>query len=484
MSRRRPAAPTGLGRLVPVGLGLAALLGLLGAGAAVEAERPTFRPAAAPLVGRTSTACAVTGGRDQTAETIVTAVVSRQAPGRSGTLTADLLGAEGPALTLDEQGRGEELRGPTAPVVLRGEGVMATASSGAVLSAATSGPTAGLMGAPCTAPGTSHWFPGVGAGGGQASELVLTNPDDAQAAVDLRYFGPDGIVVVPGSPGVVVPARGTRTVSLSAAQISGALSVWVRVTSGRVSATARDVFTASATPAGADWHPASLAPQPTLVVGAIPEGPGDRQLVVVNPGMQRATVRLSVLAVQGALAPAGADVVEVPAESSVAVDLTAGLAEQAGAVQLVGDQPVTAALIATSLRAGAQSDVAVQAALPPLVRTGVSAVAWASGANAELVLSNGTDLDTPLSFDVVSLEGVVLRQEDVLVAARASATRRLDSSGPGYLVVRVPDGSAIVGGVVLAQPAGPVSGLTTLGVLSPDVASRAPRTVPDPGVAR
>lgn len=488
MSHRMPLGDAtrdwGTRRLVPVALGLAALLGLLGAGAAVEAERPTFRQAAAPLVGQTSTTCAV-ADREEQAETTITAVVSRQAPGRPGTLTAETLGANDPELTLTEQGSGERLSDPSASVVLRGEGVMATASSGAVLSAATTGPTAGLMGAPCTAPGTSHWFPGVGASESQATELILTNPDDAQAAVDLRYYGPDGVVVVPGSPGLVVPALGSRTVALGpSASPAGPLSVEVRATSGRVSAMARDVFTAAGTSVGADWHPASVAPSRSPVVGAVPEGAGDRRLVLVNPSTTRAQVSLLVLGVQGPLAPAGAATVEIGPESSLSVDLTEGLAGQSGAVQLSSDQPVTASLIAESTRAGAQPDAAVQAALPPLVRSGVSAVAGLASTDAELILSNGTDADAPLSFDLVSLDGVVLAQEDVLVAAKATATRRLDSSVPAYLVVRMPEGSAIVGGISLAQPEGPVAGLTTLGILSPDVASRAPRTVPDPGVAR
>ena len=51
-------------------------------------------------------------------------------------------------------------------------------------------------------------------------------------------------------------------------------------------------------------------------------------------------------------------------------------------------------------------------------------------------------------------------------------------------MVRVPDGSAVVGGVVLTQADGDVAGLATIPLTSPDVASRAPRTEVDPGVGR
>lgn len=484
MSRRK-GAPVWR-RALPVVVTAGLLTALVGAGSAVEPEDPTFRQAAAPLVGRTSTTCPVSSSAQRSpGRTTVTAVVSRQAPGRPGRLTATPLTTRRAALTLTEQGRGGQFRNPKAPVVLRGAGVMATASSGAVVSTATEGPQSGLMTAPCTAPATSHWFPGIGAGKDQVTELVLTNPDDAQAEVNLRYYGPEGLVVVPGSPGLDVPARGSRTVPLApTVAADGPLSVRVFATQGRVSATAREVFTDGTEPAGADWHPASVAPRRDVLIGAVPGGPGNRQLVVVNPGARRAEVAVSVLGVQGALAPTGADALAVEPESSVAVDLAPGLAEQPGAIQLASDRPVTAAVVSTSRRPPAQPDVAVQAALPSLVRTGVSAVAGLAGAESELVLSNGTDTDTPLSFEVLSLNGVVLRQEDVLVAARATATRRLESANPAYVVVRVPDGSQIHGGLALAQLEGRVAGLTTLGVLSPDVASRAPQTVADPSVGR
>ncbi len=84
----------------------------------------------------------------------------------------------------------------------------------------------------------------------------------------------------------------------------------------------------------------------------------------------------------------------------------------------------------------------------------------------------------------MSYDGVSLRSDDVLLAPNSTATRRLTSPAPAYLVVRVPDGSAVVGGVVLSQPEGDLAGLATVPLTSPDVASRAPATVPDPSVGR
>jgi hypothetical protein len=114
----------------------------------------------------------------------------------------------------------------------------------------------------------------------------------------------------------------------------------------------------------------------------------------------------------------------------------------------------------------------------------VSAVATSNVADSELIVSNSGDGDVQLSFEVVSYEGVRLRTDDVVLGPNSTATRRLNSPAPSYLVVKVPDGSSIVGGVVLTQPDRDVAGLATIPLGSPDLASRAPATRPDYSVGR
>jgi len=109
-------------------------------------------------------------------------------------------------------------------------------------------------------------------------------------------------------------------------------------------------------------------------------------------------------------------------------------------------------------------------------------VATTDVADTNLILSNGTEADTQVSFEVFSYEGVLLRQDEVFLSANSTATRRLNSPAPSYVVVKVPAGSGIYGGVVLAQPEGSVAGLATSPLTSPDVASRAPDVVADSGV--
>ena len=93
----------------------------------------------------------------------------------------------------------------------------------------------------------------------------------------------------------------------------------------------------------------------------------------------------------------------------------------------------------------------------PLVRTGVGALATTECGDGELMLSNGGTEDAQVSFEVLSYDGVRLRTDDVLLGPDSTATRRLSSPAAAYVVVRVPDGSAVVGGVVLTQAEGDVA---------------------------
>jgi hypothetical protein len=141
---------------------------------------------------------------------------------------------------------------------------------------------------------------------------------------------------------------------------------------------------------------------------------------------------------------------------------------------------VTGAVISTSQRRGAATDLAIQSAAVPLIGSGVSALATSNSAESDLIVSNAGEADAQITFEVISYDGVTLRTGDLLLGANSTATRRLNSPAPSYVVVKVPDGSSVFGGVVLTQPdRREVSGLATIPLSSPDLASRAPATRPD-----
>jgi Family of unknown function (DUF5719) len=472
-----------LGRRAVTLAGAATALLLIGAGGSLlNAESVTTAPAHT-TVGRTTSVCTVAtkGG----SRSLIAAVAIHREVDRQGEVRAEQLSGEEANLEITEQGKGDTVARDRGSLLLHAEGPMARGMSAVVLRAADRGENAGLQSAPCLPPTTVHWFPGVGSSGSETTQLILTNPDDSQAEVDLRFFGQRGRVPVPGSPNIAVDGRASRTISLSSlVQTDGPLTVAVRATSGRVAAVARKVRSNRLAPAGADWQVGSAAPATVTVIPAVPDGDGRRRLILSNPGTVRATVSVSVLGLQGEYAPSGAEEVDLAPETSAELDLTDGMAGEPGAIKLSSDHPVTGTVISTGRRDSAQDDFAISAAAAPLVRDGVSAIATVGSIDSDLILSNGTDVDTPVTFEVFSYAGVSLRTDEVLLAANSTATRRLNTSPPSYVVVGVPTGSGVHGGVRLEQADGEVAGLTVVPLTSPDIASRAPAVAPDPAVGR
>jgi hypothetical protein len=331
-----------------------------------------------------------------------------------------------------------------------------------------------------------HWFSGLGANDDDRTDLILTNPDDAQAQVDLRFYGPNGRIAAPGGSAVPIKAHESRPVSLSSLiQAEGPVSVAVQATQGRVSAVAKRTQSDQIKPAGIDWQIPSAAPSPVVVIPAIPGDAGRRELTVTNPGNSRATVGVQVLGFQGPYEPSGAASLDVAPGSTATVSLAGGFAGEAASIKLTSNVPVTGAVISTSQRRGAATDLAVQSAAVPLIATGVSALATSNIASSELIVSNAGDADAQVTFEVVSYDGVTLRTADLLLGPNSTATRRLNSPAPSYVMVKVPDGSSVVGGLVLTQPnRREVAGLATIPLGSADLASRAPATRPDYSVGR
>ena len=465
-------------RAAALGGACAAVLLILGGGTLLRAEAPASQATRNPLVGRTTMICTTSTAPSGEAvgKTEISAVAMREASDRSGLLSASTLAGKSVELKITQPGKGDRLSGVPAPIVIAADGAIASASSALIVGDATDGTDAGLKAAPCLAPATSHWFSGLGATDEDSTDLILSNPDDAQAQVDLRYYGRSGRVAVPGSPGFVIRGHESRTVSLTKLQGESPLSVAVQASQGRVTAVAKRTQTNQIKPAGVDWQVPSASPSKVVLIPGVPEGAGRRQLVVTNPNNTRATVALQVLGFQGPYTPSGAPSVDVPPESTATVNLEPGLAGEAAGIKLTSDVPVTGAVISTSRRARAGTDLAVQSAAAPLLGSGVSALATSNLADSELIISNGGDSDAQVSFEVLSYDGVTLRTADAVLAANSTATRRLNSPAPSYLVVKVPDDSAVVAGVVLTQRDRDVAGLATVPLSSPDLASRAPAT--------
>ena len=483
---REPGVTPSGRRAIALGVALVALLLILGGGTLLRAEAPASPATHSPQVGRTTMICTTSAPLSAAARarTEVSAVAIREAPDRPGSLSGSTLDTKSVKLKLSEPGKGAPPYRTNASIVIAADGAMATASSAVIVDDVTGGNEAGLKAAPCLAPATAHWFSGLGATDEDRTDLILSNPDDAQAQVDLRYYGRSGRIAVPGSPGLVIRGHDSQPVSLADLRGESPVSVAIQASQGRVTAVAKRTQTRQIRPAGVDWQVPSVSPNRVVVIPGVPADEGGRQLVVTNPNNSRATVAVQVLGFQGPYAPSGAASVDVPPEGTASVNLEPGLAGEAAGVKLTSDVPVTGAVIATSRRGGKGTDLAVQSAAAPLIGTGVSALATTNIADSELIISNGGDSDAQVTFEVFSYDGVRLRTDDAVLAANSTATRRLNSPAPSYVVVNVPDDSSVVAGVVLTQPDRDVAGLATIPLSSPDLASRAPATRPDYSAGR
>jgi hypothetical protein len=268
------------------------------------------------------------------------------------------------------------------------------------------------------------------------------------------------------------------------------LSVEVVATRGRVAALARDYRTKGNDPRGADWHPGSAAPATTVIIPGVPDGAGARQLAVANPGRTPAAVEIAALGLQGEFVPAGGDRIDVPAEGTAIVELGPGLVEQAAAIKLTSDQPVTGAVRSDAPAEDASGDkavpdFAVQAAAAPLRQVGVLPFVGETSLESRLVLSHVGADPVELTVEVFSLAGVSTGTEKITVAASSTVSRAITSPLPGYLVIKAPENAGVYAGLVQQSTGNSdVAGITSFAVSSPDVADRIRPASYDPWAAR
>jgi len=472
------------------------------AGVLVPVQQPDPTTAAAPLQGRTSTVCTTgtldsnssgssgSSGDSDSSESQVYGATAKAEAGATGSLTGRYLGAGdsgSPVLSITNQGQGKIISSPENSVVLVADGVLAGASAGMVYGNADTGEDRGLSLGPCSAPVVEQWFTGLGATDTLRSQLVLTNPDDRQASVDLEFFGPKGPLSVPGGSGLIIPAGTSRTLSLEdlLGKVDGDISVRVKAGVGRIAAVARDLQADDkSTPTGVDWHPASAAPATTQIVPAIPGGSGSRSLVIFNPGQRRADAKIEILGPDGPFAPADAATVTVNPGSAASVDIASGLAKTIGTVRVTSDQPVVSAVRSDRPADKGAGDIAINTAQQPINGIALAPAAVVDGSETEFAISNGGTKISDADVTLYNTEGVSLYHERIPVPAGGSIERRISQAGPAFLVVRTPDNSALYGGITLRQDPHGVSGLAAAAFVTPGLAGRGRTPVDDPRVAQ
>lgn len=298
---------------------------------------------------------------------------------------------------------------------------------------AVSADLTGFAASACRAPLAESWLVGGASTTGSNDLVVLANPGDVPATVQLSVYGAQGVSTPPGGSNLVVPAGQRRVVPLAGLLLGEESPVVRVVASGApVHASLQASLTRVLLPGGSD-QVAPLAQADTrLVMPGVQvltsgEGQAGTVLRLLSPGSDAtATVTLVPLDA-GTTAPAPTDV-PLSAGLPTSLDLS-GLAAGAYTVEVSATAPVVGGTWSTT-GFGEGADFAWYAPAPEFPSDGVFAVA--SGVGANLVLAGDTgdatvtvtpvDGGEPLSSTVTAGASVAL--------PLGPGVYRLDSDAP------------------------------------------------------
>ena len=438
--------------------------------------------------------CPSVGHDRSTGWTMVSAASTPTAGSQTGSVTVEPLPAtgNGAATLLDRSGSGATRDMSAAKD--RGGIVVARGGPAAGLAAAQmtrtrTGPERGIASTRCDAAQREWWFAGPTGGLGTYGEVVLTNPEDAVALVDLELWGHDGPLVVPRAEGITVPALDRVSIPLSqlVPDVPNAV-IHVVARTGRVAAAVSDRRWTGSRPDGVDWVPATLAPARDVVVPGMVSGVPTRKLVLGVPGADDATVSVRVVGRSGAFVPTALAKLAVPAGTVSTVDLSSILAAEDVALEVVSDVPVVAAgLLRERDRDTGFADIAWTAAVPPLDGPAVVAQTRVhSGNDTRLLLSAPKTAATV----VISALGPAPRH-DLTVEIPAGRTVSVDAAKvlpadvrSGAVAITPAPGSGPLYAARLVYEHGAHGPLFTVQPLrSPLRTASVPPVVADPGTA-
>lgn len=463
--RRRTAMRVTLGILLTtagIGGGVAAALA-----PPVQIQREPLSITAQPEPAATRLACdgpILAGGRDAVdasvitdaaAQTVVAATADPQIDATLARLAAaDVVGGEGP----DSY---------TALPVGREPAELAAAGS----ATAEAEDLTGFAAAACTAPQMVSWLVGGSGLTGASDFIVIANPGEVAARVDLVVFAAGGPTVPTAGSGLLVPAGSQRVIPLASVAL-GEDSPVIRVDASEapVRASLQTSITRTLVPGGVDQVSATAAPATEQVIpsftvsaSAASSSDGTTTLRVLAPDDDaEATIAIAPVGSAGAAAPM---TVQLAAGEPLELEL-GDLSAGAYTVRVSATAPVVTAVWETT-GFGAGEDIAWYTSASTL--TDQSLVAVASGPDPILTLVNdggdeirvryaaGAGIDAPGEIAVPGGGSVAVpvNGDDVyLISAageslRASITYAGDGALAGYAVA--PSGAAASSVTVYTQ---------------------------------
>ena len=425
---KRPGALSATTVLVAAGLGLSHLLG------PVPAER-TGAAETTPVVGVT----AVCPDLRQAAGLLETRVSVGAAPlpgapaGQGGQVDAIALHDKGTpvVLPLDHPGQvtvglGSTLDGDA--LVVHARGPVAAGLEVEQVTRGERGPGRGFSGLRCQAPTTEAWFVGGSTVVGDDSLLVMANPDESSALVDVTVFTSTGPVQARAGEGLPIGPHERGVIQLDTlAPDRDLLAVHVKVRRGRVASALRHTRWDGHVSRGVEWVPQSLPPSQDVVVPGLPSGPGRRTVLVSNPGPDDTVVSVRLTTADGQFVPTGLDALAVPAGTTVSREITPLLMSTPAAVRVHSEgAPVLAGAFVYDAQEGKIREFSYAGAARPL--SGVAEI-------TDLVINRPTESTLILS---------ALGDQDASVDVTPVPIVGLPGPLPAAKTVKVPAGRTVV----------------------------------------
>ncbi|UYM04039.1 DUF5719 family protein [Solicola gregarius] len=316
--------------------------------------------------------------------------------------------------------------GKASAVIVDARGGLAPYSSAFATTRPPGALGSGLAVQGCPSAHAESWFVGAGSTAEHASTLVLTNPGEVEAVVDVAMYGTDGEVSVVGGAGIVVePGDTTRLPLERLGTGEDELALSVQTSRGTVSASVLDATGEIAAHRGSDYLPSAAAPSTDSVVAGVPAGADGRELVIANPGDRAANVSISVLGKDGEFTPSGFESASVGAGAVKKLALPDQVDKAAMSVRLESEVPVTGAV-----RALSSDDVAYASSADPF--SGPVAVPVAIDDTSVEVAASSAELQgtTALQVRAYDAGGKSVGKADLeLEAGRTTVFDPVDETG-------------------------------------------------------
>jgi hypothetical protein len=352
--------------------------------------RPGAEPAGFRSIASAVLACPELAVTEDSASTLTGLVAEPVGPGDPGTAALRTIGDDQDLARIGAAGQPVSLLvadRSQGPILMRATGSWAPQALAGVATHELDGTGAGLASVACPAPRPEWWFVGAGSQLGRSAALLVSNPAEEPARFDLTFYARSGPLAALAGKGINLGPQSHVRLRLDAlAPDEELLAVQVRTTSGQVAATVRDVAVPEGeVPRGVEYLGPTLVPDTLVRIAGIPAGEGTRDLVLVNPGTQFATVRTRLLTESGPTELAGLTTLAVPAGSVITTSLGRVLGSRAGTLELVSDVPITGGV--RSSWGADRRDVSWLTAVPPVLAPNLLAGAAAVPAGPGLTTS-------------------------------------------------------------------------------------------------